>query len=182
MSLPELQHPGYTLDDWKTWEGRWELINGVAYAMKPAPSPDHQRISFQLQLAIHSALEAAKAKQGGGCEVLSAPIDLYIPGEQTVYQPDLVVVCDPQKVTQRGIEGVPDLVVEILSPSTAGKDLTRKRWTYEAAGVPEYLIVDPGERVGLLLRLEAGRYQEATRIEWGTVVSLLGGKLPVLIG
>jgi Uma2 family endonuclease len=80
------------------------------------------------------------------------------------------------------IEGVPDLVVEILSPSTAGKDVTRKRWTYEAAGIPEYLIVDPGERVGLLLRLEDGRYEEAARIEWGAVVLLLGGRLPVTVG
>jgi Uma2 family endonuclease len=183
MSRPVIRHPGYTLDDWKTWEGRWELIHGVAYDMTTAPSPDHQCISFQLQLAIHTALKAAKQKHGGGgCEVLSAPIDLFIPGEQSVYQPDLVVVCDPDKITQRGIEGVPDLVVEILSPSTAGKDVTRKRWTYEAAGVPEYLIVDPGERLGLLLRLEDGRYEEAARIEWGTVVSLLGGKLPVTVG
>jgi len=178
-----LKHPGYTLEDWKTWEGRWELIHGVAYDMTPAPSPDHQRIRFQLQLAIHTALEAAKPEHGGGgCEVLSAPIDVFIPGEQSAYQPDLVVVCDPNKITQRGIEGVPDLVVEILSPSTAGKDVTRKRWTYEAAGVPEYLIVDPGERLGLLLRLEDGRYEEAARIEWGTVVSLLGGQLPVTFG
>jgi len=182
MSLPELKHPGYTLEDWKTWEGRWELIHGVAYDMTPAPSPEHQRISFQLQLAIHNALEAARGKDGGGCEVFSAPLDLFIPGEHSVYQPDLVVVCDPAKITQRGIEGVPDLVVEILSPSTAGKDVTRKRWTYEAAGVPEYLIVDPGERVGLLLRLEDGRYQEAARIEWGSLVALLGGRLPVSLG
>jgi Uma2 family endonuclease len=183
MNLPELKHPGYTLEDWKTWEGRWELIHGVAYDMTPAPSPDHQRISFQLQMAIHAALAASSQKPGGGgCEVFSAPIDLFIPGEQSAYQPDLVVVCDPAKVTQRGIEGVPDLVVEILSPSTAGKDVTRKRWTYEAAGVPEYLIVDPGERVGLLLRLEEGRYEEAARIEWGTVVALLGGQLPVTLG
>ncbi len=49
MTLPELKHPGYTVDDWQTWEGRWELINGVAYDMTPAPSPEHQRIRFQLQ-------------------------------------------------------------------------------------------------------------------------------------
>jgi Uma2 family endonuclease len=73
-------------------------------------------------------------------------------------------------------------VVEILSPSTAGKDVTRKRWAYEAAGVPEYLIVDPDERVGLLLRLEDGRYEEAARVEWGAVVGLLDGKLPVSLG
>jgi Uma2 family endonuclease len=183
MNLPELKHPGYTVEDWKTWEGRWELIHGVAYDMTPAPSPDHQRVSFQLQVAIHDALAAVRPKHGGGgCEVFSAPIDLFLPGEQSVYQPDLVVVCDPARITRRGIEGVPDLVVEILSPATAGKDVTRKRWTYESAGIPEYLIIDPDERVGLLLRLEGGRYQEAARVEWGTVVALLGGRLPVTLG
>jgi Uma2 family endonuclease len=183
MTLPELKHFGYTVDDWQTWEGRWELINGIAYDMRPAPSHEHQRIRFQLQMAIHNVIGAVREKSGGrGCEVLSAPIDLFIPGEQSVYQPDLVVVCDPAKITPRGIEGIPDLVVEILSPSTSGKDVTRKRWTYEAAGIPEYLIVDPGEQVGLLLRLEAGRYQEAARVEWGAMVALLGNRLLVTLG
>ena len=182
MSLPELKHSGYTIEDWKTWEGRWELINGVAYDMTPSPSFVHQRVSVRLSSAIFVALEDGKRKSGGECEVVTAPIDLYLPGEQSVYQPDLLVVCDPAKITDRGVEGAPDLVVEILSPSTGNRDLTRKRWSYEAAGIPEYLIVDPEGRVGLLLRLEDGRYVEAARIEWGAVVALLGGKLSVTIG
>ena len=97
-------------------------------------------------------------------------------------QPDLVLVCDPAKKSLRGIEGAPDLVVEILSPSTASKDTVRKRWVYEASGVPEYLIVDPDERLGLLLRLQGGRYEEAARVEWGTVVALLNGALAVSLG
>ncbi|MDP2875843.1 MAG: Uma2 family endonuclease, partial [Holophaga sp.] len=157
MSLPKLKHPGYTIEDWKTWEGRWELINGVPYDMTPAPSVEHQRVSVRLSAAIFNALEDAKRKNGGGdCEAFHAPIDLFLPGEESVYQPDLLVVCDPAKVSERGIEGVPDLVVEILSPSTGNKDMTRKRWSYEAAGIPEYLVVDPDERVGVLLRLEGG--------------------------
>ena len=72
--------------------------------------------------------------------------------------------------------------MEILSPRTASKDTVRKRWAYEAAGVPEYLIVDPDERVGVLLRLESGRYQEAARVEWGAVVALLGGTINVTLG
>jgi len=97
-------------------------------------------------------------------------------------QPDLLVVCDPAKVSPRGIEGAPDLVVEILSPSTASKDTVRKRWSYEAAGVPEYLIVDPDERIGLLLRLEGGLYVDAARIGWGAVVALLDGRISVTLG
>jgi len=180
MGLPQLKHPGYTLEDWAGWEGRWELIDGVAYDMTPSPSFDHQHISFCLQKAIDAALEDAKRKAGGGdCQVLAAPLDVFLPSG--VVQPDLVVVCDPMKKSKRGVEGAPDLVVEILSPSTAQKDWTHKRWAYEAAGVPEYLIVDPDERVAVMLRLEAGRYEEAARVEWGEVVALLGGKLSITL-
>jgi len=134
-----------------------------------------------LSIGIGNALLDRKRRTGEDCRVFAAPIDLYLPGEESVYQPDLVVVCDLSVVTPRGLEGVPELVVEILSPSTSGKDVTRKRWAYEAAGIPEYLIVDPGERVGLLLRLEGGRYEEAAHIEWGSVMGLLGGKLEVVL-
>jgi Uma2 family endonuclease len=182
MSLPQLRQSGHTLEDWKTWEGRWELIDGTAYDMTPAPSFEHQRISTKLVAAIDHALEEAKRKTGGGeCEVLAAPLDVFLPSG--VVQPDLVVVCDPAKKSPRGVEGAPDLVVEILSPSTASKDLTRKRWAYEVAGVPEYLIVDPEDQVGLLLRLDhANHYQEVARIEWGTLVRLLDGTLSILLG
>ena len=93
-----------------------------------------------------------------------------------------MVVCDSAKKSERGIEGPPDLVVEILSPSTASKDMTRKWWLYEASGIAEYLIVDPQERLGRLLRLENGHYIEAARLEWGEVVALLGGEIKVLLG
>jgi len=167
MSLPEPKQAGYTIEDWKAWEGRWELINGVPFDMTPAPATEHQRVSVQLTLAIGNALEEARRAGKGGCEVFHAPVDLFLPHEESVYQPDLVVVCDPAKVTSQGIVGVPDLVVEILSPST---------------GIPEYLIVDPDQRVGLLLCLERGRYQEDARVEWGSMMALLGGSLSVTLG
>jgi Uma2 family endonuclease len=183
MGVPQLKHAGYTIEDWKSWEGRWELINGVAYDMTPAPSVAHQRVSIRLSAAILMALEEGKRTGGGGeCEAFHAPVDLFLPGEESVYQPDLLVVCDPSKVRDHGIVGVPDLVVEILSPSTGNRDMTRKRWSYEAAGIPEYLIVDPDERVAVLLRLEAWRYEEAARVEWGAMVAILGGKLSITLG
>lgn len=182
MGLPELKHHGYTVEDWKLWEGRWELINGVAYDMTRAPNINHQRIATRLTAGIFAALEEAKRQSGGrDCEVFVAPTDVYL--ESGPVQPDLLVVCDPAKISERGIEGAPDLVVEILSPRTASKDLVRKRWAYEAAGVREYLIVDPEEQVGELLRLDAeGRYQTAARVEWGDLVPLLGGKLSLILG
>ena len=182
VGLPQPKQSRYTIEAWATWEGRWELIHGEAFAMT-APSPEHQRVSRDLAVSIHGRILALRTKVGGGsCEVLTAPLDLYLPDEQSVYQPDLVVVCDPAKITARGIEGAPDLVVEILSPSTASRDMAKKRWAYEAAGIPEYLLVDPEDRWGLLLRLEQGRYQEVFRTDWGGLLPLLGGSLPVTLG
>jgi len=179
MNQPLPRHPGYTLEDWRAWEGRWELIEGMAFDMTPAPSTEHQRISVALTARLFQALEAARGGTGGPCQVFHAPTDLFLDGN--VFQPDLLIVCDPAKVSARGIEGPPDLVVEILSPATAAKDTVRKRWAYEAGGIPEYLIVDPEQRLGLLLRLEGGRYEEAARIEWGSAVALLGGTLTVAL-
>ena len=177
MNLPQL-----TLEDWKQWEGRWELIHGVAYDMPPAPGLEHQRISMQLSLEIANALRIGKKQSGGGdCEVFAAPIDLFL--DANVFQPDLLVVCDPAKKKEGGIQGPPELVVEILSRRTSGKDLTTKRWSYEAAKIPEYLILDPEEKVGLLLRLDdQGRYQDAARLKWGDPVTLLEGRITLTLG
>lgn len=183
MSLPQRNSRDHTVEEWRTWEGRWELIHGVAYDMTPAPSPEHQRVSMKLSLGIGMALADAKQKAGGGdCECFAAPIDLYLPGQQSVYQPDLLIVCDPAKIAPHGIVGAPDLIVEILSPSTASRDNVKKRWAYAAAGIPEYLIVDPSEQVAMLLRLEAGHYLDSAPLEWGAVVALLGGKLSITLG
>ncbi len=78
--------------------------------------------------------------------------------------------------------GIPDLVVEILSPATASRDNVKKRWAYAEAGIPEYLIVDPSEQVAMLLRLEGGHYLDSAPVEWGAVVGLLGGKLSITLG
>ncbi len=181
MSLPELKHPGYTLEDWQSWEGRWELIHGEAYAMTPSPSLAHQSLSSSLHVAIGKALQETKRRSGGHCQLFSAPTDVFL--ETGVLIPDLLVVCDPAKLSERGVEGAPDLVVEILSPSTGQKDLTTKRWCYEAAGVPEYLLVYPEERRTELLVLGAnGIYQTVARVEWGGNLRLLGGKLEITLG
>lgn len=181
MPLPLLKHPGYTLEDWKTWAGRWELIDGVAHDMTPSPSLEHYRVSHGLERAIDAALDEARRKTGGGtCDLFHAPVDLYL--DSGVFIPDLMIVCDPAKQTSRGIEGAPDLVAEILSPGTAQKDWTHKRWAYQAAGIPEYLIVDPDERVAALLRLEAGQYREVTHVAWGGVLGLLGGSITITLG
>ncbi len=181
MSLPQLKSRGYTVEDWKSWEGRWELINGVAYDMTPAPSVEHQRVSRHLERAIEDGIEEGKRRGGeGACEMFHAPLDVFLGG--SVFQPDIVVVCDPEKISERGIEGAPDLVVEILSASNSSRDTVVKRWAYAEAGIPEYLIVDPIEKFGTLLRLEGGHYVDSAPLEWGSVLGLLGGKLSVKLG
>ena len=133
-----------------------ELINGVAYGMTPSPSLQHYQVSHGLERAIDAALDEVKRKNGGGeCEMFHAPVDLYL-GWGSSSRTSWSYATQSRK-RSRGIEGAPDLVVEILSPGTAQKDWTHKRWAYQATGIPEYLIVDPDERVAVLLRLEEGQ-------------------------
>ena len=139
----------YTYGDYLTWldDERWELIDGIPYNMTPAPSRSHQVISRELLLQIAIYLT------GKTCEVYAAPFDVRLPkGDEedelieTVVQPDLVVVCDPKKLDERGCRGAPDWVVEILSPETAAKDMKIKRDLYERVGVKEYWLIDPANK------------------------------------
>ena len=128
----------FTYNDYLTWpdEERWEIIDGIAYAMSPAPKPYHQRISVNASELLNAALREKK------CKVYAAPADVIF-SEKDVVQPDVFVVCDPKKITDDNIQGAPDLIIEILSPSTSDKDRTVKKDLYERNGVKEYLIFDP---------------------------------------
>ena len=128
----------YSWQDYITWpEGeRWELIDGVAYAMSPAPSIKHQSIAGR----IYSRLEQSLA--GMPCTPLIAPTDVVFSAHDVV-QPDVLVVCDPSKLTSENVQGAPDLIVEVLSPATALRDLREKKALYERHGVKEYLVFDP---------------------------------------
>ena len=152
----------YTYGDYLTWpdDERWELIDGIPYNMSPAPTRSHQKISGELfkQIAIYLT--------GKTCEVYAAPFDVRLPkGEEedtlidTVVQPDLVVICDPDKLDEPGCKGAPDWVVEILSPYTAAKDMKIKLNLYERVGVKEYWLVDPGNQtVQVYTPGDDGRY------------------------
>jgi Uma2 family endonuclease len=122
-------------------------------------------------------------KRKGKCEVFYAPIDvrLSLTGEtaddkiETTVQPDICVVCDLSKLDERGCLGAPDLIVEILSPSTARRDLNEKFHLYEATGVREYWIVYPEKDVlKVFLLQENGKYDEGT-------IYVKTGKAPVHI-
>jgi Uma2 family endonuclease len=128
--------PNYTYEDYLNWEGRWELINGIPYAMSPLPSPKHQMISGK----VHSLL-LELLKQNTNCHgQVYQPIDLKI-SKHTVVNPDVLVVCKPIK--KQYLDFPPALVVEILSPSTEMKERNTKFQLYEEFGIPYYIIIDP---------------------------------------
>jgi Uma2 family endonuclease len=139
----------FTYRHYRTWpdEERWELIEGHAWSMSPAPATRHQRLSRKLLTRIVNFLE------GKPCEAFDAPFDVLLPEAdeaddevETVVQPDIVVYCDKTKLREYGARGEPDLIVEVLSPSTSKKDLNEKFNLYERHQVREYWVVDPGNR------------------------------------
>jgi Uma2 family endonuclease len=161
----------YTLDQWRTWpEGeRWELIGGVAYNMSPAPRVSHQSVGVNLIYQLCLFLKDAV------CVALNAPIDVFLPdgvddSAETVVQPDILVVCDRDKINDDGIHGAPDFVAEVLSPATAYKDMHDKRMLYERSGVREYWIISPDSGSVFRYVLEGGRYGPTTEILRGEPV------------
>lgn len=128
----------YTVQDYMTWddEKRWEIIDGIAYDMSPAPGIAHQEIVGNFYRKIGNWLE------GKQCRVFIAPTDVVF-ADDAVVQPDVFVVCDPKKITERNVQGAPDLVIEVLSLSTSKKDNREKMLLYERHGVKEYILVEP---------------------------------------
>lgn len=143
----------YTYADYLTWpdEERWEIIDGEAYNMTPAPTVKHQRISANI-FSIFATYFKDKS-----CRPFYAPMDVVL-DDFSVVQPDLLVVCDPEKMTVANIQGAPDLVVEILSPATRLRDKREKKVLYERFGVREYLVVYPDDEMVERYMLVDGRY------------------------
>jgi len=136
----------YTFADYYEWdtEERYELIDGVPYMMSPAPNPIHQKILAELFTAFSIYLAGKK------CIALPAPVDVRLnadAGDDTVVQPDILIVCDRGKIDKYGVKGAPDLVVEILSRSSRAYDNYLKLNRYLKAGVRECWIVDPEENI-----------------------------------
>lgn len=138
-----------TYGDLRRWgdDTRWEIIDGQAYAMT-GPSWQHQAVTMGLSAQLLAYFRSR------GCRVLPAPLDVRLPrgsepddDVETTVQPDISVVCDPSKLDERGCRGAPDLVIEVLSPSTAGRDHLTKRALYERHGVREYWLVHPIDRI-----------------------------------
>jgi len=129
----------FTYSDYATWpdDERWELIDGEAYDMSPAPTIKHQEIVSKINIFI-----ATHPQRNAECFVGIAPLDVVF-SENDVVQPDVLIVCDRTKITEANIQGAPDLIIEVLSPSTALKDRREKKALYERYGVKEYILVYP---------------------------------------
>ncbi|MEM9932284.1 MAG: Uma2 family endonuclease [Bacteroidota bacterium] len=154
----------YTYADYLSWQfdEMIELIRGKIFLMSPAPGLSHQRISSNLHRIIANHFFQQK------CQVFHAPFDVRLPlaatqeaydQVDTVVQPDICVVCDEAKLDEKGCAGAPDWIIEIISPSTASKDLTEKFELYQSSGVKEYWIVYPEGSVYAYALDEKGKYE-----------------------
>ncbi len=141
--------PHYTYEDYQQWEGRWELIDGLPYAMSPQPVPKHQRIAVNLTSEFRTALKKCKK-----CTAYQ-PLD-YVIAEDTIIQPDMLVVCKP--ITKKFLDFAPALVVEILSPSTALKDRHTKFEIYQSQNISYYIIISPDKEEAEIYKNEDGKY------------------------
>ena len=147
----------YTYADYARWddEGRYELIDGAVYMMA-SPSQAHQEVLVELCGQFRGILKDKP------CKVFVAPFDVCLNGagdeDDTVVQPDILVVCDKSKLDGKRCNGAPDMVAEILSPSTSGRDRFIKFNKYLQAGVREYWIVDPTDKIVTVYILKDGEY------------------------
>ena len=150
----------YSYADYIQWDNdkRYEIIEGVVYDMN-APLRFHQEILVELSRQFANYLK------NHSCKIYVAPFDVRLPKRSrkndkihTVIQPDISIVCDKNKLDKHGCVGAPDLIVEILSPSTASKDHIKKRRLYEQHKVNEYWLVDPSNRIVTIYNLENKSY------------------------
>ena len=157
MSPALTKEQRYTYEDYCAWEGgdvRYELIDGFPCAMAGA-SADHQRVLGNLFFRFKSYLD------GKTCEVFVPAFDVKLDADgyfDSVVQPDIAVVCDKSKIKQRGCDGAPDLIAEIISHSTAKRDRYDKFLLYQRAGVREYWIVDMESLTVQVHLLDGQRY------------------------
>lgn len=153
----------YTYADYLTWQfSEWvELIKGQVRLMSPAPPRTHQDISRNISTTIAYFL------RGKNYRTYVAPFDVRLTRSTphgdaqitTVVQPDICVICDPQKLDEQGCLGAPDWIIEIVSPGNVAHDTKSKFTLYEENGVAEYWIVFPGEKSVAVYLLEDGQYQ-----------------------
>ena len=164
--LPQKSAQLFTYQDYLTWQDdqRWEIIDGVVYAMSPAPKIKHQNIvsNFHIQL---------KTNPRNPCYTGIAPTDVVF-DEYNVVQPDVFVVCDKKKITEDNIQGAPDLIIEVTSPSTLLKDKREKKNLYERFKVKEYILVYPEGEIVERFYLKDNKYSTPEVFNWDETLHL----------
>ena len=148
------QQGEYTIEDYYALpeDVRAELIDGVLYNMT-APRLIHQRLLLDIAVQLQAQIDA----RGGECQVFVAPLDVKLDSDnKTMVQPDVMILCDPDKEEEWGIDGAPDFLMEILSPSTRRKDMQVKLKKYRSSGVKEYWMIDPKEKKLYAYDFESG--------------------------
>jgi Uma2 family endonuclease len=146
--------PRFTYEEYKNWDGDWELIDGVPFAMTPLPSLEHQDINLNICYQLKQRLEDCP-----GCKVYM-PVDWRV-NDDTVVQPDVSVTCH-QESSLNYLNTPPVMIFEILSPSTALKDRNIKYRLYEDKGVKYYIIVDISQKSVEIFELINGSYQKVS--------------------
>ncbi len=171
---PDLDYTNHSYADYLNWqmEEVVELIRGKIYKKAAtAPKRNHQHISIKLAAKLYNFLD------GKPCQVYDAPFDVRFPKASKedekihdVVQPDICVICDPEKLDERGCIGAPDLIVEILSPSNSKTELKHKFELYESNGVREYWIIHSETQDLLIYSLIDGKYVPSILFTSGHVV------------
>ena len=164
------QNKYYSYSDYLSWDDgqRYELIDGLPYLMSPGPTWFHQGVCMELSRQLSIFLKGKPYK------VYAAPFDVRLNADtldDTVVQPDIIVICDRSKLDSKGggYKGAPDLVIEILSPSTARMDRITKYKKYLQAGVREYWIVDIDNKIVDVHILENSKYVKTAHAETETI-------------
>lgn len=159
----------YTYADYLTYpeNERIEIIDGQIYAMSPSPSRIHQKIILKLSTQIENYITSNK----GPCEVYPAPFDVILKDDnediinsKTTIQPDISVICDKNKLTDKGCVGAPDLIIEVVSPFNPNNDYIRKLSLYDHYKVREYWIVNPMEETILVYSLDKNNQYAAPKL------------------
>ena len=170
--------PGeYTIEDYLALpdDKRVELIDGFFYDMA-GPKIRHQQIAGELFISLTLQIR----EKGGSCQVFMSPVDVYLcEDQQTVVQPDVQIVCDPSKITEKSIVGAPDFVLEVISPSTGFKDYTIKLHKYQEAGVREYWIADPIKKRLMIFYFEGEEVPQILPLEGQAALRIFGGEVSV---
>lgn len=174
VNEPDMEYGNYSYADYLTWQFDEvvELIKGKIFKKAAAaPKRIHQRVSIKIASKFYTYLE------GKQCQVYDAPFDVRFPKESKkdhkihdVVQPDICVICDPEKLDDRGCIGAPDLIVEILSPGNSKTELKHKFELYESNGVREYWVIHPENQDILIYTLIDGKYSPSALLTSGDVV------------